>query len=135
MNNNYYLDLVMIQRQNEMLIHQVDELHRMLESPEEKTIATKEFYTLEECWQMKGGCSLNTLKANAFLRVGCGNPKYSRFIGGRLCFPKDEVFRWLKITDGPEYLEYAKSCGIKIIPEKYLRLSQKARRSAEVKTS
>ena len=46
MNNNYYLDLVMIQRQNEMLIHQVDELHRMLESPEEKTIATKEFYTL-----------------------------------------------------------------------------------------
>ena len=84
---------------------------------------------------MKGGCSLNTLKANAFLRVGCGNPKYSRFIGGRLCFPKDEVFRWLKITDGPEYLEYAKSCGIKIIPEKYLRLSQKARRSAEVKTS
>jgi hypothetical protein len=87
-----------------------------------------------ENYEHIGKRDLNTLKTNAFLRVGCGNSRYSRYIGGRLCFPKDEVFRWLKITDGPEYLEYAKSCGITVIPEKYLRLAQKAKQSVGVKT-
>ncbi len=132
MQNNFDLELKQIQLQNERLLRELAEVHKLLESPEENKIPIKEFYTLEECWQMKGGCSLNTLKANAFLRVGCGNPKYSRYIGGRLCFPKDEVFRWAKICDGPEYISYAKSCGVTIIPEKYIRLSQKAKLAAGV---
>lgn len=129
---NFDLELKQIQLQNERLIRELAEINKKLESTEEKNVPTKEFYTLEECWQMKGGCSLNTLKTNSFLRVGCGNPKFSRFIGGRLCFAKEEVFRWLKITDGPEYLEYARSCGITVIPEKYARLAQKAQNQRRV---
>lgn len=124
---NFDLELKTIQLQNEKVLRELAELTKKLDSTEEITSPTKEFYTLEECWKLKGGCSLNTLKANPFLRVGCGNPKYSRFIGGRLCFPKTEVLRWLKLCDGPEYLEYAKSCGITIIPEKYLHMAEKAK--------
>ena len=132
--NNFDLELKTIQLQNEKLLRELEEVQKKLEAVQPQTENVKEFYTLEECWQLKGGCSLNTLKTNAFLRVGCGNSRYSRFIGGRLCFPKEEVFRWLKITDGPEYLEYAKSCGITVIPEKYLRLAQKAKQSVGAKT-
>lgn len=131
MQNNFDLELKSIQLQNEKLFRELEEVRKLLEKPEEKTSIIKEFYTLEECWQMKGGCSLNTLKANAFLRVGCGNPKYSRYIGGRLCYPKNEVLRWLTICDGPEYIAYAQSCGVSVIPEKYLRLAQKAFKKSE----
>jgi hypothetical protein len=34
--------------------------------------------------------------------------------------------KWLKISDA-EYLDYAKECGVSVVPEKYLRLSQKAK--------
>lgn len=129
---NFDLELKTIQLQNEKVLRELAELTKKLDSTEEFTSPTKEFYTLEECWQLKGGCSLNTLKTNSFLRVGCGNPKFSRYIGGRLCFAKEEVFRWLKITDGPEYLEYARSCGITVIPEKYARLAQKAQKHRSV---
>ena len=92
--NNFDLELKTIQLQNEKLLRELEEVQKKLETVQPQTENVKEFYTLEECWQLKGGCSLNTLKTNAFLRVGCGNSRYSRYIGGRLCFPKEEVFRW-----------------------------------------
>lgn len=33
--------------------------------------------------------------------------------------------KWLKISDA-DYIDYAKECGITVVPEKYLRLAQKA---------
>ena len=39
--------------------------------------------------------------------------------------------RWLKVTDA-DYLEYAKSCGVTILPEKYVRLAEKAKNGTGV---
>ncbi|MBR4321791.1 hypothetical protein [Treponema sp.] len=133
MQNNFDLDLRSIQLQNERLLRELTEVHKLLESSEEKTIVSKEFYTIEDCAELKGGAALNTYKSNRFMLPGCGNPKYSVFILGRLAFPHKEVMRWLKVSDS-EYLDYAKECGVSVIPEKYLRLSHKARQSAGVKT-
>ena len=131
MQNNFDLELKSIQLQNERLLRQLSEVHKILDSPEEKTVASKEFYTVEDCAEMKGGAALNTYKANRFLLPGCGNPKLSAFIAGRLSFPHDEVMKWLKISDA-DYLDYAKECGITVIPEKYIRLAKKAQQKASL---
>ena len=111
----------------------MDEIKKLITEKSLKSeFETKEFYTLEETWRIKGGCSLNTLKANPFLRVGCGNPKFARYIGGRLCFTRSDTLVWASICDGPEYIEYARKCGITVIPEKYLRLAKKATKVEEV---
>lgn len=133
MPNNLDLEVKELQVQNQKLIRATDEILKLLLTKSEETkMDPKEFYTLEETWQMKGGCSLNTLKANPFLRVGCGNPKYARYIGGRLCFSRSDTLEWANICDGPEYIEYAKKCGITVIPEKYLRLAKKASKVEEI---
>ena len=133
MSNNLDLEVKELQLQNQKLIRAMDEIQKLLsEKKPEQEFELKEFYTLEETWKIKGGCSLNTLKANPFLRVGCGNPKYARYIGGRLCFTRSDTLVWASICDGPEYLEYAKKCGITVIPEKYLRLAKKATKIEEV---
>ena len=123
--NNFDLELKHIQLQNEKLARGLGEIYTILTQPKTEQSGQKEFYTIEECAKLKGGAALNTYKANRFLLPGCGNPRYSVFIAGRLCFPKDEVMRWLKVSD-ENYLDYAASCGINTVPEKYLRLSQKA---------
>lgn len=133
MPNNLDLEVKELQLQNQKLIRAMDEIQKLLSEKKSDTeFETKEFYTLEETWRIKGGCSLNTLKANPFLRVGCGNPKYARYIGGRLCFTRSDTMVWANICDGPEYIEYAKKCGITVIPEKYLRLAKKATNVEEV---
>ena len=133
MQNNLDLELRSIQLNQERMLRGLEELQKLLMTGEkEKSEFQKEFLTIEECWKLKGGCSLNTLKANAFLRVGCGNPKYAHYIGGRLCFKAADAMRWAQICDGPEYIEYAKEYGVTVVPEKYLRLAQKARQKEGV---
>ena len=131
MQNNLDLELRSIQIQNERLLRELAEVHKMLEKPEQQPMYSKEYYTIEDCAGMKGGAALNTFKANRFLLPGCGNPKFSVFIAGRLAFPKEEVMKWLKVSDA-DYLEYAKECGVTTIPEKYVRLSQKAKQREEI---
>ena len=125
MQNNVDLELKSIQIQNERLLRELEEVHRILNVPLEKNITSKEFYTVEDCAELKGAAALNTYKSNRFMLPGCGNPKYSVFILGRLAFPHDVVMRWLKVTDS-DYLEYAKECGVSVVPEKYVRLAKKA---------
>ena len=122
---NFDLELKQIQLQNERLYRELAEIQKILARPEEKVAVEKEFYTIEDCAELKGGAALNTYKCNRFLLPGCGNPKYSVFIAGRLCFPRDEVMRWVKISDA-EYLDYAKECGVSVVPEKYIRMAKKA---------
>lgn len=105
-----------------------NDLMKQMSSPEEKQLFEKEFYTVEDCAKLKGGAALSTLKQCRFLLPGCGNPKYASYVGGRLCFPRLIVIRWIRVTDA-EYLDYAKECGVTIMPEKILRLSAKARGS------
>lgn len=33
--------------------------------------------------------------------------------------------KWVKISDA-EYLDYAKECGVSVVPEKYIRMAKKA---------
>ena len=94
MQNNLDLELKSIQIQNERLLRELAEVHKMLEKPEQQ-------------------------------------PMFSVFIAGRLAFPREEVMKWLKVSDA-DYLEYAKECGVTAIPEKYVRLSQKARQKEEI---
>jgi len=105
-----------------------NDLMKQMSSPEEKQLFEKEFYTVEDCAKLKGGAALNTFKTNRFLLPGCGNPKFASYVGGRLCFPRLIFLRWIRVTDA-EYLDYAKECGVTIMPEKILRLSAKARGS------
>lgn len=123
---NFDLDLKQIQLQNEKLIRELAEVHQLLNSVQPQNEKRKEFYNAEECALMKGGAALNTYKASSrWLLPGAGNPKYASYIGGRLCFHRDVVLEWLHITDA-DYPEYARRCGIIVIPEKYARLAQKA---------
>lgn len=131
MQNNLDLELKQIQLQNEKLFRELSAITKMLENPSEKVSFEKEFYTIEDCAGLKGGAALNTYKCNRFLLPGCGNPKYSVFIAGRLAFPRDEVMKWLKISDA-DYIDYAKECGVTVVPEKYIRLAQKARQKEGV---
>lgn len=124
--NNFDLELKSIQLQNEKLLREMEVLHQLLEAVQPQSETQKEYYTVEDCAEMKSGAALNTYKTNRFLLPGCGNPRYSAYIAGRLCFPREEVMKWLKISDA-EYLDYAKECGVTVVPEKYLRLSQKAK--------
>lgn len=124
--NNFDLELKSIQLQNERLLREMEVLHQLLEAVQPQSETQKEYYTVEDCAELKSGAALNTYKTNRFLLPGCGNPRYSAYIAGRLCFPREEVMKWIKISDA-EYLEYAKECGVTVVPEKYLRLSQKAK--------
>lgn len=128
---NFDLELKSIQLQNERVLRELAEVHRMLESVQPQTEQVKEFYTVEDCAELKSGAALNTYKTNRFLLPGCGNPRFAAYIGGRLCFRREEVMKWLKVSDA-EYLEYAKECGVTVVPEKYQKLSEKARQKREI---
>lgn len=123
--NTFDLDLKEIQIQQEKMLRGVEEILEILKSADPKADATKEYYTIEECAAMKGGAALNTYKTSRFMLPGCGNPKYSVTILGRLAFPRDEVLKWLKVTDA-DYLGYARECGVPVVPEKYRRMAEKA---------
>ena len=123
--NSLDLDMKQLQLQNERLFREVEEIQRILTMPEKKESFEKQFYTIEDCAGLKGGAALNTYKCNRFLLPGCGNPKFSVFIAGRLCCPREEVMKWVKVSDAG-YLDYAKECGITVIPDKYVRLVHKA---------
>ena len=122
---NFDLELQEIKLQNERLHRELSEIQKILEKPDEKVTFEKEYYTIEDCAGIKGGAALNTYKCNRFLLPGCGNPKFQVYIAGRLCFPREEVMKWIKFSDA-NYLEYAKECGVTVIPEKYIKMAQKA---------
>ena len=129
MNNNMELELKTIQLQNEKLLWEIDQLNRLIQAPKKQESMQKEFLTVSEAAQMKGGAAENTYKSNRFLLPGCGNPKYSVYIAGRLAFRREDCEVWAKVPDS-EYDQYALACGVKIIPEKYKKLIQKAKQKA-----
>lgn len=122
---NLDLEIKEIQLQNEKLIRELAEVHKLLETVIPQSENKKEFYTIEECATMKGGAALNTYKANRLLLPGAGNPQYASYIGGRLCFSRTVVDEWLHITDA-EYPDYARRCGVSVLPNKFAILSKKA---------
>ena len=122
--NNYDLELKTIQLQNEKLYREIAEMHKLLETKESKSVGKKAYYNVEECANMKGAAAVLTYKGNRFMLPGCGNPRFSVHILGRLAFPAKFVEEWLSVPD-EEYLNYAKECGITVIPDKYKKLLAK----------
>ena len=127
MQTNFDLELKTIQLQNEKLLRELSEVHKLLETPAEKAEVSKEYYTVQECAEMKGAASVSSYKSNRFMLPGAGNPKFCVYILGRLAFPAAVVQRWLAVDDS-EYLDYAMNeCGVTVIPEKYKQMAQKAK--------
>ncbi len=119
--NNYDLELKEIQLQNEKLFREITELRKVVETKDPESKEKKAYYNVEECARMKGAAAILTYKGNRFMLPGCGNPRFSVHILGRLAFPAQYVERWLSIPD-EEYLNYARECGVTAIPEKYKKL-------------
>ena len=128
---NLDLELKEIQLQNEKLLRELAEVHELLNAVQPQSETKKEFYTIEECVELKGGAALNTYKANRLLLPGAGNPQYASYIGGRLCFAHDLVVEWLNVTDDV-IPEYARKYGVTILPEKFMRLAQKAKNQRRI---
>lgn len=86
-----------------------------------------EWLTLDQAVALKG-MNLNTVKANAYLRPGAGNPKMQRYCAGRLVFHRDSVvLPWLSITD-ESLLEYiTETCGVTKLPDKLKTKLEKAK--------
>ncbi len=93
--------------------------------------AVPEWLNLEQVAALKG-VNFNTIKTCSYLRPGAGNPKMQRYCGGRLVFHRDTVvLPWLSVTD--EKLEdyLINVCGIKNIPDKFLKKIRKAKSLSE----
>ena len=78
-----------------------------------------EWVNLETAAKLKGGAALSTYQTRIFLQPCCG-VNY-RKIGGRKCWRREDVIRWLAITD-VDLKTYAVEWKV-TIPEKYLKRS------------
>ena len=78
-----------------------------------------EWITLEAAAEMKGGAALATYQTKIFLQPCCG--LNYRLIGGRKCWRREEVIRWIGITDA-DLKKYAAEWRVSI-PKNYERRS------------
>ena len=78
-----------------------------------------EWVTLEQAAALKGGPALTTYRQKPFLQPCCGRNYH--IVGGRHCWQRDEVIRWLGITDA-ELKKYADERKVKL-PETYQKRS------------
>jgi hypothetical protein len=60
-------------------------------------VSMPEWVNLETAAGLKGGAALSTYQTRLFLQPCCG--LNYRLIGGRKCWKRDDVIRWLAITD------------------------------------
>jgi len=70
-----------------------------------------EWVNLETAVALKGGAKLSTYKTRLFLQPCCG--LNYRLIGGRKCWRRDDVMRWVNITDA-DLKKYAAEWKVKI---------------------
>ena len=74
-----------------------------------------EWVTLEKAAALKGGPALATYKCKKFLQPCCG--LNSKTIGGRKCWHRDQILKWLSIDDST-LKAYAQEWKVQI-PENY----------------
>jgi hypothetical protein len=87
---------------------------------EKTTDSLPEWIDLRRAVELKGGPAYETYRTKYFLQPCCG--RNSKLIGGRKCWPRDEVIQWLAITDSG-LLEYAGTYKVSI-PENYAKRSK-----------
>ena len=99
------------------LTQTIQELRLITETPRQET--PSEWITLEVAAKMKGGAALATYQSKLFLQPCCG--LNFQVIGGRKCWRREEVIRWIGITDA-DLKKYAAEWRVKI-PKNYERRS------------
>ena len=104
--------------QNQKLQLALNELKKLILESSSASVFNKEFYTPEECAQIKGAAATSTFRCARFMLPGAGSPKYEAHVLGRLAFPRSEVIRWATVCD-EDYEEYARSCGVTVIPPRF----------------
>lgn len=72
---------------------EIKELKELLTKP----TLTKEWFTDEDCWNLKGGGTLSTYRSNRFYQCKGGIP--DGYVGGRKVWNKKSVEEWLPLTD------------------------------------
>ncbi len=121
MDRNFDLDvktMILQEERNRRDLQELKESVQKLLSMSVNHSDIPEWLTLEQAVALKG-MNLNTVKCNAYLRPGAGNPKMQRYCGGRLVFHRDSVvLPWLKITDESLLNYITQTCGLTTIPEK-----------------
>lgn len=75
----------------------LDELAEIKKSLQEKQDITAFWFNDQQCWELKGGMSLNTYRTNRFYQCKGGIP--DAFVGGRKVWNRESVIEWLSITD------------------------------------
>jgi hypothetical protein len=78
-----------------------------------------EWLTLQAAVAMKGGAAIATYQTKLFLQPCCG--RNYKLIGGRKCWRREEVVRWIGITDA-DLKTYASEWKVNI-PKNYERRS------------
>ena len=83
------------------IVETLEEIKTRLEKP----VLEKSWYTVEECWKLKGGGALSTFQTNKKYQCKGGIP--DGYVAGRKVWSRESVIEWLQITDDkiPEYLE------------------------------
>ena len=78
--------------------------------PEKKEIAVsvhielkKQFYTVRDAWELKGGCAWNTFRGRRFLQPKGGH--FDGYYAGKGIFTAETIREWLPLTD-KELLAY-----------------------------
>jgi hypothetical protein len=72
--------------------------------------------TRDECTPVLGGASINFFRQKLYLQPCCG--RNYRMIGGRRCWKKDDVIKWLSVTD-EDLMTYAETYGTQL-PKVYM---------------
>lgn len=130
MDRNFDLDvktMILQEERNRRDLQELKESVQKLLSMSVNHSDIPEWLTLEQAVALKG-MNLNTVKCNAYLRPGAGNPKMQRYCAGRLVFHRDSVvLPWLNITD-ETLLDYITiTCGLTKIPDKIRIKLEKAK--------
>jgi len=83
-----------------------------------------EWVNLETAAKLKGGAALGTYQTRLFLQPCCG--LNYKLVGGRKCWKKDEVIRWIGVTDA-DLKAYADEWKVDI-PRNYKERSREAQK-------
>lgn len=80
-----------------LILQEIKELKTTKEKLELNERLKQEFYNENQCWELKGGCSLNTYKQIRFYQCKGGIP--DGHVGGRKVWSRESVMEWLPLTD------------------------------------
>ena len=90
-----------------IILDEISKIKNMVAAEKDKqsfeSRLTSQWYNDQQCWELKGGMSLNTYRTNRFYQCKGGIP--DAYVGGRKVWSRESVVEWLKLPDSdlPEY--------------------------------